>query len=164
MLHLARLKALSAAPFIKMKLSEKPALRQRHCSAALPRVTYHRQRVVVSRHQALCLAATSKVPPTADMASRWGLFRVMVHPLTAAASVPDMVLVTIQPLVPAAARHMLQLRRYAMTPTERRVAMLMAEPGGGDMVAARAGLTLDSYRQIAKRIYAALEVDGRAMS
>ena len=119
----------------------------------------------MSRHQALCLAATSKVLPTADMASRWGLFRVMVHPLTAvAASVPDMVLVTIQPLVPAAARHMLQLRRYAMTPTERRVAMLMAEPGGGDMVAARAGLTLDSYRQIAKRIYAALEVDGRDMS
>jgi DNA-binding CsgD family transcriptional regulator len=104
----------------------------------------------------------SNVPPTVDLKSRWGLFRVMVHPVKAVAtSIPDMAIVTIQPLLPAAARHMRMLCRYAMTPAERRVALLMTEQCSGDVIAARAGLTLNSYRQIAKRIYSVLEVGGR---
>jgi hypothetical protein len=104
----------------------------------------------------------SQVPPSQDVRSRWGEFRVMAHPLTKVMeSVPELAMITIQPLIPLSAHYFRILSRYRLTPSERRTAVLMAEPGQAQEIAAKAGLTLDSYRQVAKRIYAALEVSGR---
>jgi hypothetical protein len=101
-------------------------------------------------------AATIEVP------TRWGLFRVSATPMqTAPKMMSDQCVITIQPLSDRRVRRVQRIAGTDLTKAERRVALRMAGYGDGDTIARDLGLQTSSYRQYAKRIYAALGVEGR---
>lgn len=101
-------------------------------------------------------------PAKADVSTRFGRFQVAAHPMTDGQGVAtDQILITVQQLIRRDLRSMRKLRETALTGAERRVALAMLDPGDGNAVADRLGLSPGSYRQYAKRVYAALGVEGR---
>jgi len=104
----------------------------------------------------------SSQPASLEVPTRWGLFRVSAVPMQSA---PDALsgtaIITVQPLIDKRLHRAERLIGTDLTLAERRVALRMAEPGDGDQSAQDLGLTVGAYRQYAKRIYAALGVDGR---
>jgi DNA-binding CsgD family transcriptional regulator len=101
-------------------------------------------------------------PATLEVPTRWGVFRVSAVPMRATLdTLSEMVIVTIQPLIDKRLARAKRLLGTDLTAAERRVALRMAGGGDGDAIARDLGLSIGAYRQYAKRIYAALGVEGR---
>jgi hypothetical protein len=117
---------------------------------------------VIDRLRTIQSGATS-APASTSIVTRWGLFKISAHPLTPAfGSLSDTIAMTIQPVVSLEVARLRRIANWQLSPSERRVALRMAGPGEGEDIAKDVGLTLGSYRQIAKRIYATLGIEGRA--
>lgn len=101
-------------------------------------------------------------PASKTITSRWGRFQISAHPLTSAQGLSsDQVIVTIQPRLDRRLKAIRVLHAYQLTLSEKRVALAMLGKDDGAKVANSLGLSLGSYRQYAKRVYAALGVEGR---
>jgi hypothetical protein len=110
----------------------------------------------------LIQSGRSAQPASLEVPTRWGLFRISAVPMQAASNLTsETVMVTIRPLIDKRLARAQRLIASDLTLAERRVALRMAGFGGGDAIARDLGLSIGAYRQYAKRIYAALGVEGR---
>jgi hypothetical protein len=101
-------------------------------------------------------------PASLEVPTRWGPFRVSAVPMQATPGTPsETAIISVHPLTDKRLMRAERLTETDLTQAERRVALRMADPGDGDAIARDLGLTVGAYRQYAKRIYAALHVDGR---
>ena len=96
--------------------------------------------------------------PSLDAQTPWGKIRIVAHDMPGA----DTIIVTLQRLVPLTVRRLQTLATLDLAPSERRVALLMCGREDSQAIAAQAGLSISSYREYAKRIYARLNVNGRS--
>jgi DNA-binding CsgD family transcriptional regulator len=118
-------------------------------------------KVVLDRLQLIHLGHNGQ-PASLEVPTRWGLFRVSAVPMQAVfGGKAETAMITVRKLVDQRLARAGRLVGTDLTPAERRVALRMADSGDGDAIAQDLGLTVGAYRQYAKRIYAALGVDGR---
>ena len=68
---------------------------------------------------------------------------------------------TLQLFLPKDLHRLARLRTSDLAPRERELALAMCGTASPEAIAARAGLSIGTYRQYAKRIYSRLGVSGR---
>jgi DNA-binding CsgD family transcriptional regulator len=96
-------------------------------------------------------------PPSLEALTDWGRFKIFAHTRTSLGET----VVTIQRMVPLPLRRSRRAARLDLSPREREVAVAMCGTGSGDRIACSLGLTVPTYREYARRIYARLGVEGR---
>lgn len=112
----------------------------------------------VIRRLALARDGRGEAPPSLATPTLWGTIRVTAHTVSGNGEY----VISLQRLVPRQVPRMRRSIGLDLSPREREVALAMCEPGDGDAIARRSGLSAASYREYARRIYRRLGVEGRA--
>lgn len=95
--------------------------------------------------------------PSCDVMTAWGRVRISAELLG-----PDGVaVVSLRQFRPRALRRIERAAQIELSPRERQVALAMCGEETGEALAGDLGLSTGAYRQVAKRIYARLDVAGR---
>lgn len=113
--------------------------------------------IEVVRRLSAAREGLNPLPPSLETRTGWGRFKIVAHTRTGAGET----VVTIQRLV---TRRLQWIKRSAtldLSPREREIAVAMCGTASGDALARSVGLSVPSYREYARRIYARLGVEGR---
>lgn len=97
------------------------------------------------------------LPPSLEVATAWGRFKVIAHLRSATGET----VVSIQKMVPRKLRRFQRAASLPISPREREIAVAMCGIGSGDSIARSLGVSASTYREYARRIYSRLGVEGR---